>query len=121
VKRLLVVAAILVLVVAASAGLFLWRTSGGGEGEASIKTASLRPGEIDLLIANDSGEPTRLAQIILNDAYVDFRAHNSRVRPGQTTRVRIFYPWIAGENYDLEILTATGASIEYEIEDAEAA
>jgi ZIP family zinc transporter len=121
VKKLLVAAAIVVLAVGASAGVFLWRTSGGDESEASVKTASLRPGEIDLLIANNSGETTRLAQIILNDAYVDFRAGNSTVKPGQTTRVRILYPWITGENYDLEILTATGASIDYEIEDAEAA
>jgi zinc transporter, ZIP family len=121
VKRVLVLVAVVLVALAAAAEIVVWRTSGDDDGEASISTASLRPGEIDLLVSNDSSETTRLAQVILNDSYVDFRASTSTVRPGQTARLTIWYPWIAGESYDVEVLTSTGASIDYEIEDVEAA
>jgi ZIP family zinc transporter len=121
VKRVIVVVAVLLAAAATVAGVVVWRTSEGGEGEPSISTASLRPGQINLLLSNNSGETMRLAQTIINDAYVDFRASASLVKPGQTARLTISYPWIAGESYDVEVLTSTGASVDYEIEDAEAA
>jgi hypothetical protein len=117
----LVAVAVVVVALVAAAGVLVWRTSGGSDGEASISTASLRPGQINLLVSNDSSETTRLAQVILNDSYVDFRASTPIVKPGHTARLTIWYPWIAGESYDLEVLTSTGASIDYEIDDAEAA
>ena len=121
-KRVLAVVAVVLVALAAAAGIVGWRASGGDDdGEASISTASLRPGEIELLVSNNSSETARLAQVILNDSYVDFRASTSTVRPGRTARLTISYPWIAGESYDVEVLTSTGASIDYEIEDAEAA
>jgi hypothetical protein len=105
----------------AAAALFVRPWDGSSGGEATIRTATLRPGQIRLLLANDSEGTTRVAQIILNDAYVDFRASAAAVRPGHTASITIWYPWIQGESYDVELLTATGASIDYEIEDAEAA
>jgi zinc transporter, ZIP family len=120
VRRRLLVVAVALVVVAASAGMVLWRTSADHDDDASIRTASLRPGQIALVVSNDSSETTRLEQVILNDAYVDFRASTAAVEPGATARLTIWYPWIPGESYDVEILTSTGASIDYEIEDAEA-
>jgi hypothetical protein len=34
--------------------------------------------------------------------------------------VKFSYPWVAGESYDVELMTRTGSTIAYEIEDAEA-
>jgi hypothetical protein len=123
VRRRLIVAAVLAVVAldAVVAAFVLWGPSAHASGEATIRTASLHPGEIDLVVMNDSSETTRLAQLIVNDAYVDFHATKISVAPGKSTRVAISYPWIAGESYDVEILTSTGMSIDYEIEDAEAA
>jgi hypothetical protein len=112
---------LVIVVVAAGVAAFVDGRSGGGEGEASVRTVALRPGEIDLVVANHSNETKRLAQVIVNDAYVDFHAGTTAVQPAQTTHVTISYPWIAGESYDVEILTSTGTSIDYDIEDAEAA
>jgi zinc transporter, ZIP family len=120
VRRALILLVVLIAV-AAAAAIVRWPTSGGDDGEASVRTASLRPGQISLLLANDSENTTRVAQVILNDAFVDFRSNIAALKPGETARITIWYPWIAGESYDLQLMTATGATIGYEIEDAEAA
>jgi hypothetical protein len=89
-------------------------------GEAAVQQATLRPGEISLVLSNASEESARVAQIILNDAFVDFHQTQSEVKPGGADRITISYPWISGENYDVRLMTASGATIEYEIEGASA-
>jgi hypothetical protein len=42
------------------------------------------------------------------------------VKPGAAERITISYPWISGENYDVRLMTASGATVEYEIEEARA-
>jgi hypothetical protein len=88
VKRVFVVVVVIALAGIAAAALVVRQWDRSSDGEATIRTATLRPGQIPLLLANDSEATTRVAQIILND---------------------------------VELLTTTGASIDYEIEDAEAA
>jgi zinc transporter, ZIP family len=88
--------------------------------EVKVEQATLRPGAIVLVVVNNSLETARVAQVILNDAFVDFRQSRAAVAPGGADRITVSYPWISGESYDVELMTVTGASIEYGIEDAEA-
>ncbi len=97
-----------------------WRDASPPSHEMMVKEATLRTGAIVLVVVNNSQETARVAQVILNDAFVDFRQSRSAVVPGAADRITVSYPWIAGESYDVELLTVTGASIEYAIEDAEA-
>jgi hypothetical protein len=87
-------------------------------GEVRVEQATLRPGAIVLVLANGSQEIARIAQVILNDAFVDFRASQRRLRPGDAERITVFYPWVLGEAYEIELLTSSGATVEYEIEEA---
>jgi hypothetical protein len=112
-----------VVVIAVTSGLALarpWDGTQSGGGEAAVQQATLRPGEISLVLSNESEESSRVAQIILNDAFVDFHQTQSEVKPGGAERITISYPWISGENYDVRLMTASGATIEYEIEEASA-
>jgi len=112
-----------VVVIAVTSGLALarpWDGTQSGGGEAAVQQATLRPGEISLVLSNESEESARVAQIILNDAFVDFHQTQSEVKPGGAERITISYPWISGENYDVRLMTASGATIEYEIEEASA-
>jgi hypothetical protein len=112
-----------VVVIAVASGLAFarpWDGTQRGEGEAAVQQATLRPGEISLVLSNESEESARVAQIILNDAFVDFHQTQSEVKPGGADRITISYPWISGENYDVRLMTASGATIEYEIEGASA-
>ncbi len=86
----------------------------------SVEQATLRSGAIVLVVVNNSQETARVAQVILNDAFVDFRQSQKAVAPGDAERITVSYPWIAGESYDVQLMTVTGATIEYGIEDAEA-
>jgi hypothetical protein len=95
--------------------------SGGGQDELGVTQATLRPGQIVLVLRNGSERSARIEQVIVNDAFVDFAASRKDVPPGDVEAIVVRYPWIHGEAYDIELLTSTGATIDYEIEDAEAA
>ena len=82
---------------------------------AYFTRATLRPGQIVLTLKSHSDGIVAIAQAIVNDAYVNFQAGT----PG-TADLAIDYPWIEGESYDIELLTSTGASVDFQIEDAAA-
>src|SRR5256886_15750214 len=88
--------------------------------DVKVKQATLQPGTIVLVVVNNSQETARVAQVILNDAFVDFRQSQTSVAPGAAERISVSYPWIPGESYDFELMTVTGASIDYGIDSAEA-
>ena len=54
-----------------------------------VEHATLVPGRIVLVLANDSEDPARVAQVILEDAFVDFHASQGTVAPGDAERIVI--------------------------------
>jgi archaellum component FlaF (FlaF/FlaG flagellin family) len=97
-----------------------WHDASATAREVTVEQATLRPGAIVLRVVNNSEETARVAQVILNDAFVDFQQSRPVLAPGEVQRITVSYPWIAGESYDVQLMTRTGATIAYEIEDAEA-
>jgi ZIP family zinc transporter len=97
-----------------------WHEAAPAAHEVTVEQATLRPGAIVLVVANNSEESVRVAQVILSDAFVDFHQSGRVLAPGETEQVTVSYPWVAGESYDVQLMTRTGATIAYEIEDAEA-
>jgi ZIP family zinc transporter len=87
----------------------------GDDGEVTVSHAALKPGRIVLTLESHANEVVAIAQAIVNDAYVDFQAGT----PGAAD-IAIDYPWIEGESYEIELLTSSGSSVDFEIEDAEA-
>jgi hypothetical protein len=49
----------------------------------------------------------------VNDAFVNFVAGAPA-----TADLAIDYPWIEGESYDISLMTSTGSTVDYQIEDA---
>jgi len=84
--------------------------------EVSVERTVLRPGEIELTLRNDGPDPVEVAQVAVNDAYAPFAAEGGREigRLGSTT-LRISYPWIEGEAYEISVLTSAGGTIEASI------
>jgi hypothetical protein len=97
-----------------------WHDAPAPAREVAVEQATLRPGAIVLLVVNNSEETARVAQVILNDAFVDFQQSRRVLAPGEVQRITVSYPWVGGESYDVQLMTRTGATIAYEIEDAEA-
>jgi len=87
--------------------------------QLAVHRATLRPGTIVLVLTNDSSETARVAQVILNDAFVDFRQSQRTVRPGDTERITVSYPWIRGEAYSIRLMTSSGATVDYQIDEAQ--
>jgi ZIP family zinc transporter len=87
--------------------------------EVMVDRAILRPGQIALVLLNGSAESARVAQAIVNDAYVDFRASRRTLLPDDAGRITLLYPWVRGESYDVELLMSPRGAVEYEIEEAE--
>jgi zinc transporter, ZIP family len=97
-----------------------WHDAKATADEVTVEQSILRPGSIVLVVVNNSEESARVAQVILNDAFVDFQQSRPLLAPGEVQRITVSYPWVAGESYDVQLMTRTGATIAYEIEDAEA-
>lgn len=97
-----------------------WHDAPATAREVTVEQATLRPGAIVLLVVNNSDETARVAQVILNDAFVDFQQSRRVLAPGEVQRITVSYPWVEGESYDVQLMTRTGSTIAYEIEDAEA-
>jgi zinc transporter, ZIP family len=85
--------------------------------EVSVERTVLRPGEIELTLRNDGPDPVEVAQVAVNDAFAPFATSEGReiARLGSTT-LRIEYPWIEGEAYEIFILTSTGGTIDAAID-----
>jgi ZIP family zinc transporter len=81
--------------------------------EVAVERTVLRPGEIELTLRNDGPDPVEVAQVAVNDAYAPFAADGGREigRLGSTT-LRIQYPWIEGEAYEIFVLTSSGGTVD---------
>lgn len=108
----------LALIVAAIATFALLGGPGLGERsgppveEIAVERTVLHPGEIELTLRNDGPDPVEVAQVAVNDAYAPFATDGSREigRLGSTT-LRVSYPWIEGEAYEISVLTSTGGTV----------
>ena len=95
-----------------------WRHGAAQEGDVSVTQSTLRPGSIALVVENGSDAVARVAQVILNDAFVDFRSSRLALAPGAEETITVSYPWIHGESYEIELMTSTGRTVGYDIEGA---
>lgn len=83
-----------------------------------VERTELTPGQIDLSIRNDGPDPVDIAQVSVNDAYVDFTATSTEVDRLGATTVEVPYPWIEGEAYEIFLLTSTGGVVNHVIDAA---
>ena len=84
--------------------------------ELTVERTVLRPGEIELTIRNDGPDPVEIAQVSVNDAYLDFSAGSREVGRLAATEITVPYPWIEGEAYEVFLLTSTGGTVEHVID-----
>jgi zinc transporter, ZIP family len=84
--------------------------------ELSVERTVLHPGTIELSLRNDGPDPVEVAQVAVNDAFAPFSASAGRRvgRLGSTT-LRVAYPWVEGEAYEVRVLTSSGGTVDAEI------
>ena len=112
------------MVLAAAIGLFVALDAPGldrigvPQEELTVERTVLRPGEIELHLRNDGADPVQIKQAIVNDGFTDFTQTKDEIGRLGGSEVKVLYPWIEGESYEVMLLTATGATIGHEIETA---
>jgi ZIP family zinc transporter len=83
--------------------------------ELTVERTVLEPGRINLTVRNDGPDEVTLAQVIVNDGFADFTASDRALGHLDTSKVSIRFHWVEGDAYELQLLTATGATIAHEI------
>lgn len=83
--------------------------------ELAVERTVLHPGEIELRVRNDGPDPVEVRQAIVNDGFAAFTQSRESLGRLQAGEVRISYPWIEGEDYEVGLLTSTGVVIDHEI------
>jgi zinc transporter ZupT len=81
----------------------------------AVERTELTPGVIELTVRNTGPDPVRIAQVFVNDAYVDLTGGEEPIDHLEADTLRLNYPWQDGQPYVVSILTSTGAVIEHEI------
>ena len=112
------------VVLAVAIGLFVLLDAPGldrigvPQEELVVERTVLKPGEIELHVRNDGADPVQVRQVIVNDGFAAFSQTNDDIGRLGGSEIDVDYPWIEGENYDVTLLTATGATIEHTIDAA---
>ena len=83
--------------------------------ELSVERTVLRPGTIELSVRNDGPDAVRIAQVAVNDSFSQFDTSASEIDRLRSSKVKVSYPWVEGEDYEVKLLTSTGGSITHDI------
>jgi zinc transporter, ZIP family len=83
--------------------------------ELGVERTVLKPGEIQLHVRNEGADPVDVRQVIVNDGFAAFSKSEDEVGRLGGSEIDVAYPWIEGQDYEVILLTATGAGIDHEI------
>ncbi|WP_431965885.1 ZIP family metal transporter [Nocardia sp. bgisy134] len=83
--------------------------------EIAVEQVRMSPGRIDLTVRNAGPDPVQVAQVFVNDAFVDVRGGEEPIGPRRSTVLTLDYPWQEGQPYLVSMLTSTGLVVEHEI------
>jgi zinc transporter ZupT len=83
--------------------------------DVAVERTVLTPGVIELTIRNIGPDPVTIAQVFVNDAYVDFSGADEPITRLRSQTIALDYPWKDGQPYLVSMLTSTGLVIEHEI------
>ncbi|GEL17303.1 ZIP family metal transporter [Pseudonocardia asaccharolytica] len=83
--------------------------------ELTVERTVLHPGTIELTVRNTGPDPVTVAQVTVDDSFVDVAGGTEPIDRLGTATLRLDYPWQDGMPYRVGLLTSTGLVIEHEI------
>lgn len=83
--------------------------------DIAVERTVLEPGQISLTLRNVGPDPVTVAQVFVNDAFVDAAGAEEPLGRLDSETITLDYPWITGQPYLVSMLTNTGLVIEHEI------
>ena len=84
--------------------------------ELSFERTVLRPGEIELHVRNDGPDAVAVKQVTVNDSFQSFTQSKDEIGRLAGETVKIAYPWVEGQAYEVALVTATGGTITHTID-----
>jgi len=96
-------------------GRDLPESPGPSDEELVVERTVLSPGAIELTVRNTASDQVQIAQVFVNDVYVDLVGANDPIGRLATDTLRLDYPWQDGQPYLVSLLLADGSVIEHEI------
>ena len=115
VLTVLAVIAVVLAAFVAFGGALLPDRSGPPIEELSIERTTLAPGSIEITVRNTGPDPVQVAQVFVNDTYVDFTGGTKPIARLGSDTLQLRFPWISGQPYTVSMLTSTGLVIEHTI------
>ena len=76
-----------------------------------VESTRLQPDAIILDVRNEGVDPVTVAQVNVSDFYAPFTQTTEEVAPLASSTITISYPWVAGDVYEVALVTSTGAKI----------
>ena len=83
--------------------------------ELAVETTRFQPGTIELTVRNTGPDPVTIAQIFVNDVYVDFTGAEHPIDRLRSETLVLNYPWQDGQPYTVSMLTSTGVVVDHAI------
>jgi len=83
--------------------------------ELAVERTKLVAGAIELTVRNDGPDAVSVAQVVVNDAYSNFRGADAPIGRLSSETLVIDHPWNEGEAYSVALLTSSGGTIAHEI------
>ena len=80
-----------------------------------VDKIALHPGVIELTVRNDGPDAVSVRQVIVNDGFANFTSKYDALTRLAADTIKVDYPWIEGEAYEISLLTSTGAVIPAQI------
>ncbi len=80
--------------------------------EVAVERTVLRPGVIELTVRNTGPDPVQIAQVSVNDVFVDVEGGLAPLGRLGTATLALDHPWQDGQPYVVSMLTSTGLVIE---------
>jgi hypothetical protein len=79
----------------------------------AVERTALVPGEIELTVRTVGPDPVQVAQVAVNDSFVDVAGAAQPIGRLQTATLTLAYPWQEGQPYTIALLTSTGVVVEH--------
>ena len=88
--------------------------------ELAVEDVRLSPGVIEVTVRNTGPDPVSIAQVNVSDYYAPFTQSLPEMATLESSTVRIDYDWVAGDPYDIALVTSIGGKVVAEVEAAAA-
>jgi zinc transporter ZupT len=83
--------------------------------DVAVERTTLKPGVIEMRLRNDGPDPVRIEQVVVNDRFTNFTQTHQTVGRLGSDKVTVIHPWVEGEAYEINLVTATGGTIPAEV------